>query len=158
MKRSFSWFLKFHVLLLLSAISLHPSIVFAQGTAFSYQGRLNGAGAPANGLYDLVFEVFALPAGGSAVSGPVTNAATALASGLFNVSIDFGAGIFDGSERWLQISVRTNGPGAFTVLTPRQPLRPAPYSLFASNSGVASAALTAGTLTGNVSASQIIGT
>jgi hypothetical protein len=34
---------------LLSAISLQP-VAFAQGTAFTYQGRLNVAGAPANGL------------------------------------------------------------------------------------------------------------
>jgi hypothetical protein len=28
---------------------------FAQGTAFTYQGRLNGAGGLANGSYDLTF-------------------------------------------------------------------------------------------------------
>ena len=37
---------------------------FAQGTAFTYQGRLTDQGAPANGIYDLRFTVYdALTAG-----------------------------------------------------------------------------------------------
>ena len=31
---------------------------FAQGTAFTYQGRLNNNGSPANGSYDLAFTLF----------------------------------------------------------------------------------------------------
>jgi hypothetical protein len=38
---------------------------------------------------------------------------------------------FDGSERWLELSVRTNGTGAFTTLDPRQKLTATPYALVA---------------------------
>ena len=31
---------------------------FAQGTAFTYQGRLNDAANPANGVYDLRFAIY----------------------------------------------------------------------------------------------------
>ena len=34
------------------------STVFGQGTAFSYQGRLNDGGAPAAGNYDLRFTIY----------------------------------------------------------------------------------------------------
>jgi hypothetical protein len=54
----------------------------------------------------------------------VTNAATLVANGLFTVTLDFGSGVFISSDRWLEISVRTNGVGAFTTLTPRQPITP----------------------------------
>ena len=30
----------------------------AQGTAFTYQGRLNDGGNPANGFYDLTFQLW----------------------------------------------------------------------------------------------------
>ncbi|NMD21717.1 MAG: hypothetical protein GYA76_15935 [Verrucomicrobia bacterium] len=42
--------------------------------------------------------------------------------------------MFDGSARWLEIAVRTNGDTAFTTLTPRQQLTPAPYALYAGTS------------------------
>ncbi len=38
----------------------------AQGTAFTYQGRLNSGGASANGSYDIAFPLFATNAGGVA--------------------------------------------------------------------------------------------
>src|ERR1017187_8582067 len=44
---------------------------FAQGTALTYQGRLNGGGNPASGSYDLSFSLYGSGSGGSAVAGPV---------------------------------------------------------------------------------------
>src|SRR6185295_14643832 len=68
--------------------------------------------------------------------GPVlTNANMAVNSGLFTTTLDFGAGIFSGSNYWLEISVRTNGVGPFTTLVPRQPVTPTPYAVFAGNVG-----------------------
>src|ERR1022692_2941914 len=98
----------------------------AQGTAFTYQGRLNSGTNPANGSYDMTFNLFVANSGGSAVAGPLTNSATAVSNGLFAVTLDFGAGVFTGADRWLEIAVRTNGPGALTTLTPRQQLTAAP--------------------------------
>ena len=88
---------------------------FAQGTAFTYQGRLNDGANPANGTYDLRFTLFDstnLP--GTIVAGPFTNAATGVTDGLFTVVLDFGT-VFDGSNRWLELAARTNlgGAGSF---------------------------------------------
>ncbi len=115
---------------LLSAIGLSA---FAQGTAFTYQGRLNSGTNPASGHYDLRFTLYGVSSGGSAVGGPVTNALTAVSNGLFTAAIDFGAGIFTGGSNWLEIAVRTNGNGSFTTLSPRQALTPTPYAITAGN-------------------------
>ena len=44
----------------------HAPPTFAQGTAFTYQGRLTDNGAPATGIYDLRFAIYDLDSGGSA--------------------------------------------------------------------------------------------
>ena len=110
--------------------------VAAQGTGFTYQGRLTDSGGAANGIYDLRFTIYAAPVGGTAVGGPVTNAATGVSNGLFTTTVDFGVGVFTGAERWLGIGVRTNGSVSdFTTVTPRQPIRATPYAIYSSASG-----------------------
>src|SRR5258706_11435609 len=79
----------------------------AQGTAFNYQGHLNDGGGPATGLYDLRFAVFDAVSGPAQVGPTRTVAPVAVSNGLFVVTLDFGAGVFTGPSRWLQISVRT---------------------------------------------------
>src|SRR5882724_2403193 len=98
--------------LMLSTLNSQLSTAFAQGTAFTYQGRLNDGANPANGNYDLTFTLFGASSGGSAVSGPVTNSATPVSNGLFTVTIDLGAA-FPGANRFVEIGARTNGAGAF---------------------------------------------
>src|SRR5438046_683575 len=95
---------------------------FGQGTAFTYQGRLNDGAAPANGAYDLRFTVYDAASAGSIAGGPLSNAPTAVSNGLFTVALDFGAGAFPGADRWLEIGVRTNAAGGFNSLSPRQRL------------------------------------
>ena len=92
----------------------------AQTTAFSYQGRLSDGSSPANGIYDLQFSIYDALTGGSAVGGPITNAMTGVSNGLFATELDFGASIFNGADRWLEIAVRTNGNGSFAALAPRR--------------------------------------
>jgi len=107
--------------------------VHAQGTAFTYQGRLADNGAAANGTYDLRFTLYDALTSGSAVAGPVTNATTSVSNGVFTVTLDFGTGVFPGPARWLEIGVRPGGSAnAYTVLTPRQPITATPYSITAS--------------------------
>ncbi|MBI3850306.1 MAG: hypothetical protein HY298_08465 [Verrucomicrobia bacterium] len=116
----------------------------AQGTAFTYQGRLADTGSPANGNYDLRFTVYdSTNSPGTIIAGPLTNAPTVVSNGLFTVKLDFGASVFTGAARWLEIAVRTNGSGAFATLTPRQHLTPTPYAIYA---GGANAAGISGTL------------
>src|SRR5262245_43146528 len=100
----------------------------AQGTAFTYQGRLNDGVNPASGIYDLRFTIYDLVSGGAQQGSAVTNAATAISNGLFTVTLDFGAGVFSGADRWLEIGVRTNGGGAFSLLSPRQLITATPYA------------------------------
>jgi len=134
---------------------------FAQGTAFTYQGRLNDGPNPANGSFDLTFTVYDGTGSGANVVGPIlTNSALAVSNGLFTTALDFGAGVFPGSARWLEIGVRTNGGGAFTTLWPRQELTPAPYAITAENvtpgvglAGTYSSALTLNNPANNISGS-----
>src|SRR5438093_13491872 len=100
-------------LALCSTLNLRPSTAFAQGTAFAYQGQLASGGAPANGRYDLTFTLFNTNTSGIAIAGPVTNSATAASNGLFTTTVDFGSGVFTGSNYWLELAVRTNGSGSF---------------------------------------------
>lgn len=113
---------------------------FAQGTAFTYQGRLDDNGSPASGIYDLRFTIYDSSGGPGVIAGPMTNSPVAVSNGLFTVTLDPGAGVFTGAERWLEIGVRTNGGGVFTTLSPRQKLAPTPYALFAPNAGTAASA------------------
>ena len=129
-------------LLLLAGINQPLTTARAQGTAFTYQGRLNAAGAAVSGIYDLQFTIYGQAIGGTAVAEPVSNGATAVSNGLFTTTLDFGSGIFTGADRWLELAVRTNGTSAFTTLAPRQPLTPVPYAVF---SGAANQAVSAGT-------------
>ncbi len=126
-----------------------PHRAAAQGTAFTYQSRLNDGGAPANGSYDLQFMLYDASAGGSQAGPALTNSATAVSNGLFTVTLDFGAGVFTGTNYWLDVSVRTNGASAFTELSPRQELTPVPYAIFANTSS---------NLSGTVSVAQLNGT
>ena len=119
---------------------------FAQGTAFTYQGRLNANGAPADGTYDLVFTVYASATGTGDGFANQTNSATSVSNGLFSVTLNLGLpGIFTGADRWLEIEVRTNGPGLYAKLSPRQKITATPYAITASN------------LSGTISVSQLSG-
>jgi hypothetical protein len=129
--------------------SLVPT--FAQGTAFTYQGRLNDGASGANGTYDVRFAIYdALTLG--TPQGPIlTNTATAVSNGLFTAVLDFG-NQFPGAARWLELGVRTNGNGSFSTLTPRQPLTPAPYAMYAAG---AATATTATSFSGGLTAAQL---
>ena len=116
------------------------------GTAFTYQGRLSSSTGPAAGWFDLRFALFDAGSAGSQTGPALTNSAVGVTNGLFAATLDFGTTVFDGTARWLEIGVRTNGNGAFTTLTPRQPLTPVPYALFAPVAAVAGSATSAGSV------------
>jgi hypothetical protein len=130
------------LLALLSALDPAPSAL-AQGTAFTYQGRLNDANGPANGSYDLIFTLFDTNTTGLASAGPVTNSATEVSNGLFTTTVDFGSGAFTDGSNWLEIAVSTNGADSFFTLSPRQQLTPTPYAITAGS--VLSGGLASGT-------------
>ncbi len=140
----------------LATLNTPLSTVSAQGTAFTYQGRLNDGGSRANGIYDLQFTLFDAATGGNQVGATVTNLAVGVTNGLFLSTIDFGP-VFDGTALWLQIGVETNGAGGnFTPLSALQPLTPAPYAVFAAGAGTAATATTANSVApGSVTAAGV---
>jgi hypothetical protein len=106
---------------------LPTAISGAIGTAFTYQGRLTDAGVPANGSYDFRFYLWA-EEGKTTLLGTCPEAGTIaieVVDGNFTATLDFGVGVFDGNERWLEIEV--NG----TLLSPLQSITPAPYAIYA---------------------------
>lgn len=105
------------------------------GTAFTYQGQVSQGGTPFTGACDFQFGLFADPAGGAAL-GTQSPSNVPVAGGLFTVQLDFGAAAFAGEARFLEIAARCPaGGGAFTTLSPRQPLTATPYALFGANTG-----------------------
>jgi hypothetical protein len=134
------------LLLLLLCSLAAPVRLFAEVTAFTYQGRLNNNAGPANGLYDFTFSLYDQPTG-NGFFAIQTNLATQVSNGLFTVTLDFGPGasegIFIGAGRWLEIAVRTNGGVGYATLTPREQLTATPYAITAAS--LVSGGLTAGT-------------
>ncbi len=103
---------------------------------FTYQGQLKRDGVPVTNSIDARFtlwdaETAGVQIGGGSAVFPANS--VPVVDGLFTVPVDasvFGAAAFDGSARWLQVAVRSPaGGGGFTVLSPRQPLTAAPYTL-----------------------------
>ncbi|MBL9175312.1 MAG: collagen-like protein [Verrucomicrobiales bacterium] len=115
--------------LLLALILASPGNALA--APFTYQGRLSDAGVPAAGTYDLRFILYNAEAGGSQVGELLTLPGVVVVDGAFTVLLDFGAGVFDGTARWIEVAVRKTGVGNFAVLSPRQAVTPAPYAQFA---------------------------
>jgi N-acetylneuraminic acid mutarotase len=142
---------------LLSTPILQPSPCLAQGTAFTYQGRLDEGNSPASGIYDLRFTIYDAATAGATVGAAFNTNGVAVSNGLFIVTLDFGPGVFNGAARWLEIAVRNNGGGAFTALSPRQAISPAPYAIMASQvSGPVAAAQLTGTISpGNIGGGTI---
>ena len=129
----------------------------AQGTSFTYQGRLNDGAAKACGNYDLTFTLYDAVTAGDVTAGPLTNSAVVVSNGVFTTTVDFGSGVFTGQSYWLAIGVATNGSADdFQVLFPRQPITPTPYSIYSGDAAHADSADQASSLlTGAVSAPQL---
>ncbi len=108
----------------------------AQGpvsSAFTYQGRLVEAGAPATGLFDLQFRLFTAPTTPPGVQVGPTQVFdnVSVTNGLFTISLDFGSQ-YNGNARWLDIGVHPGGEpvgNPYTLLTPRRELTGTPYAL-----------------------------
>lgn len=129
------------------------STASAQGTAFTYQGRLTDQGTPANGVYDLQFNLYKLASDGSPQTGAVLTDDLAITNGLFTVTLDFGAGPFFGDDRWLDIAVRPGASsGDYTNLAPRQLITATPYAIRAANF---SGAVLAVQITGKITGAQL---
>jgi len=128
----------------------------AQGTAFSFQGRLNDAAGPANGDYDIRFTLYdSTNVPGNVVAGPLTILGNPVTGGYFNATLDFGSNVFTGQPLWLQLEVRTNGALNYIALSPRQPLLATPYAVAAGKAATLTGMLPASQISGAISSAQL---
>jgi hypothetical protein len=128
---------------------------------FTYQGKLDSAGAPVNGETQMVFSLWTHPTStesGSRLSLPILQPSVGISEGLFTVDLDFTIpntpGNFNGTERYLQIEIADlNGSGNRVVLEPRQRISAAPHAVYAMKTAVAARATLADNATNAASAS-----
>lgn len=113
----------------LIVLCLGLASVYAQTSAFSYQGKLTDGQIPANGTYEMQFKLFDAETDSSQVGQTVTNNSVTVTNGVFTVTLDFGANAFPGDERFLEISVKKPEEQDFTTLSPRQPVNSVPYAV-----------------------------
>jgi hypothetical protein len=111
--------------LLAAILTVLADETLAQASSITYQGQLRDAGQPFTGLADLEFRLYDQLNGGSQVGVSQSLGAVPVEDGLFQVELDFGAASFDGSDRFLEVSV--NG----APLVPRQKVTATPYALLA---------------------------
>jgi hypothetical protein len=115
------------------------SLAGAQSTAFTYQGRLDDAGAPANGLHDFRFRLFDAASDGAQIGATLCLDNVSVVGGVFTAQLDFGQHFATTAQRHLEIDVRRDtgltcgNIAGFTVLAPRQPVTAAPYASHANS-------------------------
>jgi len=114
----------------LLAVALWPPLASAQSSTLTYQGQLRDNGQPVTGTVNLRFQLYDALIDGNPVGSFEQRVGWPVEDGLFQVDLDFGAGAFDGSDRFLEVEV--NG----APLSPRQRVTAAPYALLAA--GIAS--------------------
>jgi hypothetical protein len=115
-------------------------------TAFTFQGRLNDSGTPANGSYDMQLKLFdnATVGSGIQVGSTITRPGVKVTGGVFTVELDFTANAFPGADRFLEVGIKPAGSGnPFTILGPRQPITPTPYALHSLDATAATTATNA---------------
>jgi hypothetical protein len=125
------------------------------GSAFTYQGRLNQGGSPANGSFDFRFRLVDAATNGFQIGSTLTKSAVAVTLGTFTTTLDFGGSSYFGAALWLEIGVRPANTGDFVILAPLQPLSPAPFAIF-SLAGMATNVNCVGCVdSGDIAAGQI---
>lgn len=145
---------------LLATLLLFGSLALrleAQSTAFAYKGQLSDGAKPANGYYALQFRLVDAETDGNYLGPTLALPPVMVSNGLFTVTLDFGAMVFDGSARWLEMGVRTNGAASYTLLAPRQQVMATPYAIYAGNAAGVSGTVSASQVTGVLSGVQLPG-
>ena len=137
-------------------IFLGASACLAQTTSFTYQGHLTDMNNPPTGIYQMEFKLFDALSEGNKI-GPTIPNNVSVAHGVFSVTLDFGATVFTGQNRFLEIAVRKNANENFTVLTPRQQISSSPYSIRTLSAAQADLAMDANKL-GGVAAGEYVTT
>jgi formylglycine-generating enzyme required for sulfatase activity len=130
--------------------------VEAQGTVFSYQGRLVQNGNLFTGTAEIAPSLWDAAANGNLVATNTSGTLlVAVTNGVFMANLDFGSAPFaSGAPRWLQLGVRTTME-PFTTLSPLQLITATPYAMTAGSAAKAGSATNfSGALAGDVTGSQ----
>ncbi|MCX5688213.1 MAG: hypothetical protein NTV94_00215 [Planctomycetota bacterium] len=120
----------------------------AQATAFTYQGELRDAsGAAFDGTIDLRARLYAGAASGTGIGSQLCVNDIVVVGGRFTVALDFGS-VYAGVAPFLELEVRPDPSSSvscavvtgFTLLSPRQPITPAPQATYAAQAATATQA------------------
>ena len=103
--------------------------VLAQTTVFAYQGKLDFDGVPANGQFDFQFKLFDSLSAGAQQGATAEQLSVEVSNGDYKVNLDFGAAVFNGADRFIEVSFRPTGSSAYATLTPRQQITSSPYAI-----------------------------
>src|SRR6056297_2448085 len=131
-----------------TAIVSKPTL--GQSSTFTYQGQLRQSGEPFTGMADLEFRLYDQLTSGTQIGSTQSVPDWPVEDGLFQVELDFGASAFDGSDRFLEVSV----DGA--PLIPRQKVTATPYALLAT--GLASGSVGGGSVDPTEIQLRVVGT
>lgn len=126
---------RFFTLILIFAAAIFVSAypAFGQTSAFTYQGKLTDASLPPTAQYDFIFRLF--NSSGTQLGSDLARDDVQVTNGIFTVSLDFGSANFvSGAAASIEMAIRPGtSTGAYTTLTPRQPLMSSPYAIKSAN-------------------------
>ncbi len=118
-------------------------------TSFTYQGRLDALGDPANGLYDMRFRLYDGPNTPAQLGPTQCLDNVSVTDGVFTTTLDFGSQFTGSGDRFLEIEIRQDtgltcgNLSGFTLLAPRQQIMSAPratVAMVASSASIATVA------------------
>lgn len=113
------------------AVSLLSTAALAAGIQVPYQGRLDKAGHPQNGAFDLQFSLYDASAGGNLLWTD-TFSAVPVVNGAFSVKLGAGgtldSTVFRSPQVFVAVAVQGPGDTSFTTLAGRQQLLTTPYA------------------------------
>jgi hypothetical protein len=119
------------MLVIIGSLTITPAL--AQGptsTAITYQGQLKQDGEPLIGTADFYVGIYDVETGGDPLD-TLTLTNVTVNDGLFTLELNFDRTTYNGDGLWLEFQVAAPPGSPYTTLTPRQPVRPAPYALYA---------------------------
>ncbi|MBK9656515.1 MAG: hypothetical protein IPO66_14055, partial [Rhodanobacteraceae bacterium] len=99
------------------AIVLAIGSASASGATFSYEGRLDDSGQPANGVYDVQLTPFPAETAGASLASPMVFERVPVNDGRFQ--LEFELPPLQSDQAWVEVGVRDPGTAAFSRIPMR---------------------------------------
>jgi hypothetical protein len=99
-------------------------------TSILYQGRLADNGTPANGPFDMTFQVFNASTGGTALTTAIFVPRVQVTNGVFSTLVNIPPSVWNAGRTYLECAVGFPVTVPI-VLSPRQPVQPTPKAIWA---------------------------